>query len=175
MSDILGTLTQYPVKTRLELTGPIIVARDAAHARLRQGLEKGEPLPQFFKDHPIYYAVRKTPEGYASGSFGPTTAGGWIPTSTNSAVGGSMVMLPRQPLRCRPTSLPKNGGFYLGSTVARCAPRARLHQESRVYCFRRSGHGGHLADRSRKVRLHRYRRRGTISLKAFEPTGIARN
>ena len=75
MSEILGSLTQYPVKTRLSLTGPIVVARDLAHARLRAGLERGEPLPQYFKDHPIYYAGPPRPRGYASGSFGPTTAG----------------------------------------------------------------------------------------------------
>ena len=118
MSDILGTLTQYPVKTRLELTGPIIVARDAAHARLRQGLEKGEPLPQFFKDHPIYYAgPAKTPEGYASGSFGPTTAGRMDSyVDQFQEAGGSMVMLAKgnrsDVVR---QACQKNGGFYLGS------------------------------------------------------------
>src|SRR3569623_982454 len=76
MIDILATLSQYPVKTRLALTGTIFVARDLAHAKLRERLEKGEQLPDYFKNHPIYYAgPAKTPEGYASGSFGPTTAG----------------------------------------------------------------------------------------------------
>ncbi|HWG07046.1 MAG TPA: fumarate hydratase, partial [Beijerinckiaceae bacterium] len=76
MREILGTLTRYPIKTRLALTGPMIVARDIAHAKLREKLENGEPLPEYFKDHPIYYAgPAKTPTGFASGSFGPTTAG----------------------------------------------------------------------------------------------------
>ena len=95
MSEILGSLTQYPVKTRLSLTGPIVVARDLAHARLRAGLERGEPLPQYFKDHPIYYAgPAKTPEGYASGSFGPTTAGRMDSyVDQFQEAGGSMVCL----------------------------------------------------------------------------------
>ena len=76
MKEILATLTKYPVKTRLKLTGPMIVARDLAHSKLRERLERGEELPEYFKNHPVYYAgPAKTPEGYASGSFGPTTAG----------------------------------------------------------------------------------------------------
>src|SRR5215469_6565220 len=76
MKDILATLSRYPIKTRLSLTGPMIVARDLAHAKLRERLEKGQGLPDYFKDHPVYYAgPAKTPEGYASGAFGPTTAG----------------------------------------------------------------------------------------------------
>jgi fumarate hydratase, class I len=76
MQEILGTLSRYPIKTRLSLTGPMIVARDLAHAKIRERLEAGEPMPAYFKDHPIYYAgPAKTPEGFASGSFGPTTAG----------------------------------------------------------------------------------------------------
>src|SRR6201995_5081119 len=75
MKDILATLAKHPIKTRLSLTGTMIVARDSAHAKLRERLEKGEPLPDYFKKHPIYYAgPAKTPEGYASGAFGPTTA-----------------------------------------------------------------------------------------------------
>jgi fumarate hydratase class I len=118
MKDILATLTQYPVKTRLALTGTIIVARDLAHAKLRERLEKGEPLPDYFKNHPIYYAgPAKTPEGYASGSFGPTTAGRMDSfVDQFQAAGGSMVMLAkgnRAPVvrdACQ-----KYGGFYLGS------------------------------------------------------------
>ncbi|CAM5348577.1 Fumarate hydratase class I OS=Afipia felis OX=1035 GN=fumA PE=3 SV=1 [Afipia felis] len=118
MKDILATLTQYPVKTRLALTGTIIVARDLAHAKLRERLEKGEPLPDYFKNHPIYYAgPAKTPEGYASGSFGPTTAGRMDSfVDQFQAAGGSMVMLAkgnRAPVvrdACK-----KYGGFYLGS------------------------------------------------------------
>ena len=76
MKDILKILTKYPTKTRLSLTGPLVVARDIAHAKLRERIEKGEELPQYVKDHLIYYAgPAKTPEGYPSGSFGPTTAG----------------------------------------------------------------------------------------------------
>ena len=76
MKEILATLSQYPIKTRLSLTGPMIVARDLAHAKLRERLEQGEGLPDYFKNHPVYYAgPAKTPDGYASGAFGPTTAG----------------------------------------------------------------------------------------------------
>ena len=137
MSDILGTLTQYPVKTRLELTGPIIVARDAAHARLRQGLEKGEPLPQFFKDHPIYYAgPAKTPEGYASGSFGPTTAGRMDSyVDQFQEAGGSMVMLAKgnrsDVVR---QACQKNGGLYLGS-IGGPAARLALDCIKKVECI----------------------------------------
>ena len=137
MSKILGTLTQYPVKTRLELTGPIIVARDAAHARLRQGLEKGEPLPQFFKDHPIYYAgPAKTPAGYASGSFGPTTAGrmdSYVDQFQEAA--GSMVMLAKGNRSdvVRQACL-KNGGFYLGS-IGGPAARLALDCIKKVECI----------------------------------------
>ena len=137
MSKILGTLTQYPIKTRLELTGPIIVARDAAHARLRQGLEKGEPLPQFFKDHPIYYAgPAKTPEGYASGSFGPTTAGrmdSYVDQFQEAA--GSMVMLAKgnRSDAVRQACL-KNGGFYLGS-IGGPAARLALDCIKKVECI----------------------------------------
>ena len=137
MSDILGTLTQYPVKTRLELTGPIIVARDAAHARLRQGLEKGEPLPQFFKDHPIYYAgPAKTPEGYASGSFGPTTAGRMDSyVDQFQEAGGSMVMLAKgNRSDIVRQACQKNGGFYLGS-IGGPAARLALDCIKKVECI----------------------------------------
>jgi fumarate hydratase class I len=118
MKDILATLSEYPVKTRLSLTGTMIVARDSAHAKLRERLEKGEPLPDYFKNHPIYYAgPAKTPEGYASGAFGPTTAGRMDSfVDQFQAAGGSMVMLAkgnRAPVvreACK-----KYGGFYLGS------------------------------------------------------------
>jgi fumarate hydratase class I len=118
MKDILSTLTKYPTKTRLSLTGTMIVARDAAHAKLRERLEKGEPLPDYFKNHPVYYAgPAKTPEGYASGAFGPTTAGRMDSfVDQFQAAGGSMVMLAkgnRAPVvrdACK-----KYGGFYLGS------------------------------------------------------------
>jgi fumarate hydratase, class I len=118
MKEILATLSKYPVKTRLSLSGPMIVARDLAHAKLRERLEKGEGLPDYFKNHPVYYAgPAKTPEGYASGSFGPTTAGRMDSFVADfQAAGGSMVMLAkgnRSPAvreACQ-----KYGGFYLAS------------------------------------------------------------
>jgi fumarate hydratase class I len=118
MKDILGQLTQYAVKTRLSLNGPMVVARDLAHAKLRERLEKGQGLPEYFKNHPVYYAgPAKTPQGYASGAFGPTTAGrmdSFVPDF--QAAGGSMVMLakgnrsPGVREACQ-----KFGGFYLAS------------------------------------------------------------
>ena len=95
MKDILATLTKYPVKTRLKLTGPMIVARDLAHSKLRERLEAGGGLPDYFKNHPVYYAgPAKTPQGYASGSFGPTTAGRMDSfVDAFQAAGGSMVIL----------------------------------------------------------------------------------
>ncbi|WP_322518052.1 fumarate hydratase [Rhodopseudomonas palustris] len=118
MQEILATLTQYPTKTRLSLTGTMIVARDAAHAKLRERLDKGEKLPDYFKNHPVYYAgPAKTPDGYASGAFGPTTAGRMDSfVDQFQAAGGSMVMVAkgnRAPAvrdACK-----KYGGFYLGS------------------------------------------------------------
>ena len=118
MTEILATLSKYPVKTRLSLTGPMIVARDLAHAKLRERLEQGQGLPDYFKNHPVYYAgPAKTPEGYASGAFGPTTAGRMDSFVADfQAAGGSMVMLAkgnRSPAvreACR-----TYGGFYLAS------------------------------------------------------------
>ncbi|MDF2365967.1 fumarate hydratase [Sneathiella sp.] len=118
MKDILATLSQYPIKTRLSLSGTIIVARDLAHRKLRELLENGEGLPQYFKDHIIYYAgPAKTPEGYASGSFGPTTAGrmdGYV--DQFMAEGGSMVMLAKgNRSKAVVDACKKHSGFYLGS------------------------------------------------------------
>ena len=118
MDEVRKTLSQYPVKTRVNLSGTIIVARDLAHSKIRARLEAGEPMPAYFKDHPIYYAgPAKTPEGYASGSFGPTTAGRMDSyVDQFQAAGGSMVMLakgnrsPQVREACK-----KHGGFYLGS------------------------------------------------------------
>src|SRR5205085_3848986 len=95
MSQIPGTLNRHPIRTRLSLDGPMIVARDIAHAKIRERLARGEPMPDYFKDHPIYYAgPAKTPEGYASGSFGPTTAGRMDAyVDEFQAQGGSMVMV----------------------------------------------------------------------------------
>ena len=137
MSEILGSLTQYPVKTRLSLTGRIVVARDLAHARLRAGLERGEPLPQYFKDHPIYYAgPAKTPEGYASGSFGPTTAGRMDSyVDQFQEAGGSMVMLAKgNRSDIVRQACQKNGGFYLGS-IGGPAARLALDCIKKVECI----------------------------------------
>ncbi len=137
MKDILATLTKHPIKTRLSLTGTIIVARDAAHSKLRAKLDAGEPLPDYFKNHPIYYAgPAKTPEGYASGSFGPTTAGRMDSfVDQFQAAGGSMIMLAkgnRSPVVRK--ACEKHGGFYLGSIGG---PAARLAQDciKKVECI----------------------------------------
>jgi fumarate hydratase, class I len=118
MKEILAQLSKYPIKTRLSLSGPMIVARDLAHAKLRERLESGQGLPGYFKDHPVYYAgPAKTPQGYASGAFGPTTAGRMDSfVGDFQAAGGSMVMLAkgnRSPAvreACK-----THGGFYLAS------------------------------------------------------------
>jgi len=118
MKEILATLSKHPTKTRLSLTGTMIVARDSAHAKLRERLEKGEPLPDYFKNHPVYYAgPAKTPEGYASGAFGPTTAGRMDSfVDQFQAAGGSMVMVAKgnRAVSVR-EACKKHGGFYLGS------------------------------------------------------------
>ena len=130
MSEIRATLSSYPVATRLSLTGPMIVARDIAHAKLKERLDRGEELPQYFKDLCVYYAgPAKTPEGYASGSFGPTTAGR-MDTYVDQfqAAGGSMVMLAKGNRSVQVTNAcRKHGGFYLGSIGG---PAARLAKDS---------------------------------------------
>ena len=118
MSEILASLSAHPVETRLALTGPLIVARDIAHAKLLERLDQDGKLPDYFKNHPVYYAgPAKTPEGMASGSFGPTTAGrmdSYVPTF--QAKGGSMVMLAKgNRSRVVRDSCKEHGGFYLGS------------------------------------------------------------
>jgi fumarate hydratase, class I len=118
MAEIRATLSRYPIKTRLSLTGPIIVARDIAHAKLRERIERGEGLPQYLKDHIIYYAgPAKTPEGYASGSFGPTTAGrmdSYVDLFMEN--GASYVTLAKGNRSRQVTeACKKHGGFYLGS------------------------------------------------------------
>jgi fumarate hydratase class I len=130
MPEILATLTKYPVKTRLKLTGPMIVARDLAHAKLRERLENGEGLPEFFKNHPVYYAgPAKTPQGYASGSFGPTTAGRMDSFVHDfQAAGGSMVMLAKgNRSSAVREACQKHGGFYLGSIGGAAANLAEHH------------------------------------------------
>ena len=129
MGEIRATLSQYPVATRLSLNGPIIVARDIAHAKLKEKVDKGEDLPAYFKDHIVYYAgPAKTPPGYASGSFGPTTAGrmdDYVPIFQK--MGGSLVMLAKGNRSKGVTeSCKANGGFYLGSIGG---PAARLAKD----------------------------------------------
>jgi fumarate hydratase class I len=118
MKQILAQLSKHPIKTRLSLTGPMIVARDMAHAKLRERLEKGQGLPDYFKNHPVYYAgPAKTPSGYASGAFGPTTAGRMDSFVADfQKAGGSMVMLAKGNRSPAVTAACKaNGGFYLAS------------------------------------------------------------
>ena len=118
MANILATLTQYPVKTRVKLTGPMVVARDIAHAKLLEQLEQTGSLPDYIKDHPVYYAgPAKTPEGMASGSFGPTTAGRMDSyVERFQEAGGSMVMLAKGNRSAMvKNACKKHGGFYLGS------------------------------------------------------------
>jgi fumarate hydratase class I len=118
MKDIRETLSRLSITTRVNLTGTIIVARDLAHARLRAELEKGNPLPDYFKNHVVYYAgPAKTPQGYASGSFGPTTAGRMDSfVEQFQAAGGSYVMLAKgNRSKAVTESCKKHGGFYLCS------------------------------------------------------------
>jgi fumarate hydratase class I len=129
MDEIRATLSQLPVKTRLSLSGPLVVARDIAHAKIKERLDAGEPMPQYLRDHPVYYAgPAKTPEGYASGSFGPTTAGRMDSyVAQFQEAGGSMVMLAKGNRSKQVTdSCQANGGFYLGSIGG---PAARLAQD----------------------------------------------
>jgi fumarate hydratase class I len=118
MSEIRAELTKYPVKTRLSLTGTMIVARDIAHAKIAERLDAGQPMPDYLRNHPVYYAgPAKTPAGYASGSFGPTTAGRMDSyVERFQAAGGSLVMLAKGNRSAAVTEACKrHGGFYLGS------------------------------------------------------------
>ena len=129
MAEIRTRLSQYPIKTRVSLTGPLIVARDMAHAKLKERLDRGEGLPSYIKNHPIYYAgPAKTPEGYASGSFGPTTAGRMDSyVDPFMAAGGSFVTLAKGNRSAAVReACKKYGGFYLGSIGG---PAARLAQD----------------------------------------------
>src|SRR5690242_5765853 len=129
MDDILAELSKHPVKTRLSLTGPLVVARDIAHAKIKERLDAGEPMPQYLKDHPVYYAgPAKTPEGMPSGSFGPTTAGRMDSyVDQFQAAGGSKVMLAKGNRSKQVTdACAAHGGFYLGSIGG---PAARLAQD----------------------------------------------
>jgi fumarate hydratase, class I len=129
MDEIRAQLSTLPVRTRVSLTGPLVVARDIAHAKIAERLEAGEPVPGYLRDHPVYYAgPAKTPAGYASGSFGPTTAGRMDSyVEQFQAAGGSLVMLAKGNRSAQvTTSCAAHGGFYLGSIGG---PAARLAQD----------------------------------------------
>ena len=129
MADILAQLSKYPVKTRVLLSGTLVVARDLAHAKIKELLDSGKPLPEYLKNHAVYYAgPAKTPAGYASGSFGPTTAGRMDSyVEQFQAAGGSMIMLAKgNRSEAVASACKKYGGFYLGSIGG---PAARLAQD----------------------------------------------
>ena len=129
MAEVLAELSRHPIRTRVALTGPMIVASDAAHAKIRERLDRGEPMPDYLKDHPVYYAgPAKTPAGYASGSFGPTTAGRMDSfVDQFQAAGGSKVMLAKGNRSAQVRkACAEHGGFYLGSIGG---PAARLAQD----------------------------------------------
>jgi fumarate hydratase class I len=118
MAEILATLSQHPIKTRVALTGTIVVARDIAHAKLKERLDRGEGLPDYLKNHPVYYAgPAKTPEGLPTGSFGPTTAGRMDSyVAEFQAAGGSLIMLAKgNRSKAVRDACKTHGGFYLGS------------------------------------------------------------
>jgi fumarate hydratase class I len=130
MDSIRAELTRYPIKTRLSLTGTLVVARDMVHARIQDLLDDGRPMPAYLRDHPVYYAgPAKTPVGYASGSFGPTTAGRMDSyVDRFQAAGGSLVMLAKGNRSPQVTeACARHGGFYLGSIGG---PAARLAKDS---------------------------------------------
>jgi fumarate hydratase class I len=129
MADLLAELSRHPIKTRLSLHGTLVVGRDLAHAKIKELLDSGKPMPQYLKEHAIYYAgPAKTPVGYASGSFGPTTAGRMDSyVEQFQAAGGSMIMLAKgNRSKAVTDACKKNGGFYLGSIGG---PAARLAQD----------------------------------------------
>ncbi|MCB1047006.1 MAG: fumarate hydratase C-terminal domain-containing protein, partial [Calditrichaeota bacterium] len=130
MKEIQADLSKYPIRTRLKLSGTVIVARDMAHARLAEMLDRGEPLPEYFRNHPVYYAgPAKTPAGMATGSFGPTTAQRMDPyVDRFQKAGGSLVMIAKGNRTPQVTQACKdNGGFYLGSTGGPAALLASEH------------------------------------------------
>jgi fumarate hydratase class I len=129
MAEVRAQLSHYPVKTRLALTGTMVVARDIAHAKLKERLDSGQGLPDYLKNHPVYYAgPAKTPDGYATGSFGPTTAGRMDSyVAEFQAAGGSLVMLAKgNRSKAVKDACKAHGGFYLGSVGG---PAARLAQD----------------------------------------------
>jgi len=133
MAEVLAELSKHPVQTRVAMTGTIVVARDIAHAKIKERLDRGEPLPEYMKEHPIYYAgPAKTPEGMPSGSFGPTTAGrmdGYV--QEFQSLGGSMVMIAKGNRGSEVReACKKYGGFYLGSIGGPAAILAKDHIKS---------------------------------------------
>ena len=133
MDEVRAELSRYPIKTRLRLTGTLIVARDAAHARIKELIDSGQTIPEYMKNHPVYYAgPAKTPEGMPSGSFGPTTAGRMDPyVDFFQSHGGSMVMLAKGNRSEAVTkACSKYGGFYLGSIGGPAAILAKENIES---------------------------------------------
>ena len=178
MDEIRATLTTLPVKTRLSLSGPLVVARDIAHAKIKERLDAGEPMPSYLRDHAVYYAgPAKTPEGYASGSFGPTTAGRMDSyVAQFQAAGGSFVMLAKGNRSAQVTDACQTyGGFYLGLDRRPGRPAgAGLHQERRGRGVRRARHGGGLEDRGRGLPgVRRRRRQGQRLLRRDRPAGGA--
>ena len=173
MDKVREILSKYPVKTRLNLKGTLIVARDIAHARIKQMLDEGKPMPEYFKNHPIYYAgPAKTPQGMASGSFGPTTAGRMDPyVDLFQDHGGSLVMVAKGNRSQAVTdACRKHGGFYLGS-IGGAGPQQ--HQESRSGRFSRVGHGGRAQDLRRRLpRLYHRRRQGQRFLRRVQEIGL---
>ena len=174
MKEILAELTRHPIRTRLALTGPMIVARDLAHAKIRERLDRGEPMPDYLKNHPVYYAgPAKTPEGMASGSFGPTTAGRMDSfVDQFQAAGGSMVMLAKGNRSAAVREACAEARRLLPRLDRRAgrAARAGLHQEGRGARISRARHGGRVADRGRELPgLHRRRRQGQRLLQGAEP------
>jgi len=130
MSEVLAELSKYPIKTRLKLNGTLIVARDMAHAKIKELIDAGKPMPDYFKNHPVYYAgPAKTPEGMPSGSFGPTTAGRMDSyVDLFQSMGGSMIMLAKgNRSKEVKNACEKFGGFYLGSVGG---PAAILAKEN---------------------------------------------
>jgi fumarate hydratase class I len=130
MAEVLAELSKYPIKTRLKLNGTLIVARDMAHAKIKEILDAGKPMPEYLKNHPVYYAgPAKTPEGMASGSFGPTTAGRMDSyVDLFQSMGGSMIMLAKgNRSKDVKNACQKYGGFYLGSVGG---PAAILAKEN---------------------------------------------
>ena len=160
MEEIRATLTKYPIKTRISLSGTMIVARDIAHAKILEKVQNGEAVPEYFKKHPVYYAgPAKTPEGYASGSFGPTTALRMDPyVDPFQALGASMVMIAKgNRSKMVRDACKKHGGFYLGSIGGPAAILAK--------------------DNIRKVEVLDYpelvwKRFGKLKWKIFQPSSL---